>query len=131
MVNRKALFTLAIILMLNARSFAAVPATPILVPFNQSMGLINIPTANILKHGVFRLTVNAAVFSVGVFDHFEIGALLFGSGYKLCYGHRLGIKLIDEIGYFPALAVGTESISGDPRLAAGEYSNSSYEEALK
>ena len=96
------------------------------ISFNQSMGLINIPTATLLKHGQMRASINTAVFSLGLFNYFEMGILAFNSGSKFYWGNRLAIKLIDEEGPWPAIAVGAESETENPHLKSAQYFNSSY-----
>jgi len=96
------------------------------ISFNQSMGLINIPTATLLKHGQIRASINTAVFSLGLFNYFEMGILAFNSGSKFYWGNRLAIKLIDEEGPWPAIAVGAESETENPHLKSAQYFNSSY-----
>lgn len=89
------------------------------VSFNQSMGLINIPTADFLRHRDYKVSLGAAIFSVGIFNYYELGLLAFSNNDVLYVGNRLAIKLVDEEGAFPAIAVGAEGavemnqISGD------------------
>ena len=101
------------------------------IEFNQSIGLINIPTANLLKHGQLRMSLNAGIFSLGLFNYFEMGILAFNSNNKFYWGNRLEAKLIDEEGYIPALAVGAESATENPHLMDAPYINSSYVVASK
>lgn len=101
------------------------------IQFNQSIGLINIPTANLLKHGQLRMSLNAGLFSLGLFDYFEMGILAFNSDNKFYWGNSLAIKLIDEEGLIPAMAVGGESATENPHLKDAPYISSSYVVASK
>lgn len=109
----------------NIRAFAETGTYPE-VAFDQSEGLINIPTANILNHGHFCMSLNSAVFSVGLFNYFQIGLLAFNSGSKFYWGNMLETKLIDEESWWPAIAVGVESETENPHLTSAQYFNSSY-----
>jgi len=115
----------------NGSSFAQNANGPADIQFNQSIGLINIPTANILKHGQFRASMNGGIFSLGLFDYFEMGILAFNSNNKFYWGNRLAIKLIEEEGCIPALAIGGESATENPQLKDAQYFNSYYFVASK
>jgi hypothetical protein len=99
--------------------------------FNQSWGLINIPTANLLGHGRFCASLNSAVFSIGLFNYFQLGLIAFNSGSKFYWGNALEVKLIDEEEPWPAFAVGAESVTEDPHLITAQYFNSNYIVASK
>jgi hypothetical protein len=103
-----------------------VAVAPFDVQFNQSIGMVNIPTANILKNGEMRASLNAGVFSLGLFDFFEMGILAFNKDNKFYYGNRLAIKLIEEDGVIPAIAIGGESYTENPQLMDATYFNSYY-----
>jgi hypothetical protein len=94
--------------------------------FNQSIGMVNIPTADLLKHGEMRMSLNAGFLSLGIFDYYEMGLIAFSSGSKFYWGNRLAGKLTDEQGIIPAIAVGAESITEDPQLKDAPYLNSYY-----
>jgi hypothetical protein len=117
MVRYLILFLAMTISMCQARSFAATYYNNVPnINYNQSMGLINIPTANLLKHGEYRLSTNAAIFSFGLLDFFEFGALGFTENHKFYYGDRLTIKLIEEDAQFPGIAIGAENFMETPCL---------------
>ena len=99
--------------------------------FNQSWGLINIPTANLLGHGRFCASLNSAVFSIGLFNYFQMGLIAFNSGSKFYWGNMLEVKLIDEEGPWPAVAVGGESETENPHLITAKYFDSNYIVASK
>jgi hypothetical protein len=129
---RKVAFALMSILIAHSiASFAEVTGGYPEISFNQSMGLINIPTATLLKHGQMRASINTAVVSFGLFDYFEMGILAFNSGSKFYWGNRLAVKLIDEEGPWPAIAVGAESETENPHLKSARYFDSSYLVASK
>lgn len=106
--------------------FAQIANSPLDIHFNHSIGLVNIPTANLLKHGGLRASLNAGIFSVGLFDYFEMGLLAFNSNGDFYYGNRLAIKLIDEEEGYPAIAIGAESATINPYLSGAQYFNSYY-----
>ena len=99
--------------------------------FNQSWGLVNIPTAILLKHGQIRASINTAVFSIGLFNYFQLGLIAFNSGSKFYWGNALEVKLIDEEGSWPAFAVGAESETENPHLITAKYFDSNYIVASK
>jgi len=101
------------------------------ISFNQSMGLINIPTAILLKHGQIRASLNSAVFSIGLFNYFQMGLIAFNSGSKFYWGNMLEVKLIDEEEPWPAIAIGAESETIDPHLISAQYFDSNYLVASK
>ncbi len=114
-------------IILFAGAFCAqVASGPFDIPFNQSLGMINIPTANILKNGEMRMSLNAGCFSLGLFDFFEVGLIAFQKDSDFYWGNRLAVKYIEENGIIPAIAVGGESCTKDPTNENAMYLNSVY-----
>ncbi len=109
----------------NMPAFAERSAYPDLA-FDQAIGLINIPTANLGNRGNFCVSLNSAVISVTLFDYFQIGLLSSYRGDKVYCGNMLEVKLIDEESPWPAIAVGGESLTEQPHAADAQYFNSSY-----
>lgn len=96
------------------------------VAFDQSVGLINIPTANIANNGNFGVSLNSAVLSIGLFKYFQFGIFSHFSNNIIYAGNMLEIKLIDEEDPWPAIAVGAESVTDNAHMKNAQYFNSSY-----
>jgi hypothetical protein len=126
-IYRKALvISLIFLLGGNIRVFAETGSYPE-TAFNQTMGLINIPTANITTYrGHLCVSMNSAVLAIAMFDYFEIGMFAHYYDNQIYCGNMLKIKLIDEEHPWPAVAVGVESETANPHLMNAQYFNSSY-----
>jgi hypothetical protein len=131
MLNRWVLLILIVFILINKdASFSETLGYPEM-SFNQSWGLINIPTANLLDHGHYCASLNSAVFSIGLFNYFQMGLIAFNSGSKFYWGNMLEVKLIDEEGPWPAFAIGAESETENPHLITAQYFDSNYIVASK
>lgn len=95
---------------------------------NQAFEAINTPTADILGHDHIRMSMasNSGAFSMGLFDYFEMGLLAYKSTDDSYFGNRLTIKLFPEADLWPALAVGGESVTGNPNFSSSPTVNSHY-----